>query len=154
MSKFPKLKSYYEHPLTNLKNDFDNLFGLLLSDEANLLAKMTDYGDFMLKMNVSETDKEYQLHFEVPGMNKEDLEVSLNQNTLSVKGERKHEKTEDTKQFHRIESQYGTFYREIKLPPNTDEQSLKANFKNGVLMITINKTMMAPGNKRTIPISE
>lgn len=153
MSKFPKLKKYYEHPIENLKNNFDNLFSILLSDEGNLLAKMTDYGDFIMKMNVAETDEEYQLLFEVPGIKKEDLEVTLNNNTLCVKGERKQDAAQDSQQFHRIESHYGTCYREIKLPANIDEKSLKAIFQNGVLTVTINKTA-TPNNRRKVPISE
>lgn len=153
MSKFPKLKNYYEQPLNKLKNDFDNLFGLLMSDEANLLAKLTDYGDFLPKVNIMETDKEYQIHFEVPGVEKKDLEVTLNQNILIVKGEKKSEVSKDESHFHCMESHYGTYYREIKLPSNIDEKSLKANFKNGILVVSINKTE-GPKSKRTIPISE
>ena len=153
MGKFPKLKNYYTHPLNNLKQDFDQLFGVLMSDEANLLAKLTDYGDFLPKVNISETDKEYQIHFEIPGVDKKDLEVTLNQDSLVVKGEKKEELNIEKKHFHRIESHYGTYYREIKLPANIDEKSLKANFKNGILLVTISKAE-APTGKRSIPISE
>lgn len=153
MGKFPKLKDYYQHPIANLKNDFDNLFNVLMCDEANLLEKLTDYGDFLPKVNISETDTEYQIHFEIPGVEKKDLEVTLNQNILMVKGEKKQESEERKKHFHRMESHYGTYYREVKLPANIDEKSLKANFKNGILVITINKAEL-PASKRTIPISE
>lgn len=157
MSKFPKLnpklKNYYEHPLSNLKNDFDNLFNILMCEDANLLAKLTDYGDFLPKVNISESDHEYQIYFEVPGVEKEDLEVTLNQGTLIVKGEKKEEIEQANKQFHRMESHYGTYYREIKLPANVDEKTLKANFKNGILIVTITKAEL-PHNKRNIPIAE
>ncbi|MDI6701069.1 MAG: Hsp20/alpha crystallin family protein [bacterium] len=90
-------------------------------------------------MDISETDKEFFVTVELPGLKKEDINLSIDNNVLTIEGERKSEKEEKGKTFHRIERSYGKFYRSVTLPKKVDEDNIKASFKDGLLNITIPK---------------
>ncbi|KUK50979.1 MAG: Heat shock protein Hsp20 [candidate division TA06 bacterium 32_111] len=90
-------------------------------------------------MDISETDKEFFVTVELPGLKKEDITLSIDNNVLTIEGERKSEKEEKGKTFHRIERSYGKFYRSVTLPKKVDEDNIKASFKDGLLNITIPK---------------
>jgi HSP20 family protein len=79
------------------------------------------------------------LKLEVPGMNEEDLNVSLENNTLAISGERKFEKEEKEENFHRIERRYGSFTRTFRLPNTVDPEKVEAAYDKGILKITLAK---------------
>ena len=79
------------------------------------------------------------LKLEVPGIKQEDLDVQLENNTLTVRGERKFEKEEKKENFHRIERRYGTFFRSFTLPTTVDSENVKAQYDSGVLKLELNK---------------
>jgi HSP20 family protein len=79
------------------------------------------------------------LKLEVPGVNEEDLNVSLENNTLTVSGERKFEKEEKEENFHRIERRYGSFTRTFRLPTTVDAENVEAAYDKGILKITLAK---------------
>ena len=89
-------------------------------------------------VDVTESDKEYLLKFEVPGIDKKDIDVEIQNGLITVSGERKYEKTDDKK--HNIESYYGCFSRSFSLPENVNEKDIKANQKNGVLSLHLKKS--------------
>jgi HSP20 family protein len=103
-------------------------------------------------MNVSETEQHYTVALELPGMDAKDVNIELMGNQLHVWGERKWEEERKGKEFHRVESQYGSFSRMLTLPDNLrlDRDSIDATFEKGVLEIRIPKVEPTPAAK--IPI--
>lgn len=96
--------------------------------------------DFVPKINVSETEKEYKVAIELPGVEEKDIEVTLEENVLRIKGERKSEFQKSEEHYHRYESTYGSFERAFQLPEAINFDESKATFKNGVLNLEIPKT--------------
>jgi HSP20 family protein len=96
--------------------------------------------NFIPSIEVSETDTQFEIKAELPGMKKDDIEISLENNLLSISGDRSFEEEEEGKTYHRVETQYGSFNRSMQLPDNIDEESIKASYEDGVLDITINKS--------------
>jgi HSP20 family protein len=94
---------------------------------------------FVPKVDITENEKAFELHVVVPGMNKDDFRIDLNENFLTISGERKHSRERKENNFHSIESQYGTFSRSFSLPENVDAQKISAAYVNGILEITVPK---------------
>ncbi len=123
-------------------------FPSLLNDSA-LLSK-----DNMIKPNVdiTDTDKNYSISVEIPGVDKDSIQISLNDGNLTIRGEKKQEKEEKDRNYHRIERSYGSFQRVLSLPPDADSDKIDASFKNGVLIVTLPKIPGAKSSVKTIPI--
>jgi len=103
-------------------------------------------------MDLEETEKEYRITAELPGMEEKDVEVLLAGNTLTLKGEKKEEKEEKGKSFYHVERSYGTFQRTVPLPEGIDLKKIDAEFKNGVLTVKLPKTAEAKTKGRKVPI--
>ncbi len=99
--------------------------------------------DWDPSVDISETDGEYQIKAEIPDVKKEDVKVTVEDGVLTIQGERKHEKEEKGKKFHRIERSYGSFVRTFSLPDVIDEDKVKAEFKDGVLNLHLPKSEKA-----------
>jgi HSP20 family protein len=97
-------------------------------------------GDWAPRVDIAETDKEFSIRAEIPEVKKEDVKVTVDNGVLSLRGERKQEKEEKGKKFHRIERFYGSFTRSFTLPDNVDESKIEASYKDGMLYLTIPKT--------------
>jgi len=97
-------------------------------------------GDWAPRVDIAETDKAFEIKAEIPDVNKEDVRVTVHNGVLTIQGERKQEKEEKGKKFHRVERCYGSFTRSFTLPDNVDETKISASFKDGVLNIQIQKT--------------
>jgi len=97
-------------------------------------------GDWSPRVDISETDGNFVIKAEVPEVKKEDVKVTVDNGVLTVSGERKQEKEEKGKKFHRVERYYGSFSRSFTLPDNVDETKVKATFKDGMLTLTLPKT--------------
>lgn len=100
-------------------------------------------GDWTPRVDITETDAEIQIKAEIPEVSKDDVKVSVDNGVLTLQGERKQEKEEKGKKFHRIERSYGTFLRSFALPDNVDETGIKASFKDGMLHLQIPKSAEA-----------
>lgn len=94
---------------------------------------------FMPGIDISETDDQFHITAELPGMKKEDIDINLENRRLTISGERKFENEEKGKTYHRVETSYGSFNRSFQLPDNVDENSISATYENGLLNITIDK---------------
>lgn len=105
-------------------------------------------GEFAPACDVEETDSHYLLSFDLPGIKKDDVKIDLQENQLTVSGERK----EETKGRASRERYYGAFCRSFMLPSNVSADKVEANYENGVLQIALPKTQVAPGKQ--IPIKE
>jgi HSP20 family protein len=93
--------------------------------------------------DITEDDKEYIIKAELPEMKKEDVKVTVENGILTVSGERKFEREEKKKKYHRIERGYGTFVRSFTLPDDADATKVKAEFKNGLLTVHLPKSEKA-----------
>lgn len=94
---------------------------------------------FTPKVDVIETETAYEVQVAVPGLNKEDFKIEINDNYLTVSGERKLSNEKKDKNFHSIETQYGSFSRSFTLPENVDGSKINAKYNNGILELVIPK---------------
>ena len=100
---------------------------------------MVSTSAFVPPVDVYEDEHKIVLKLEAPGLKQEDLDIQLENNTLTVKGERKFEKEEKEENFHRIERRYGSFYRSFTLPNTVNTDSVKASYDSGVLRVELEK---------------
>lgn len=116
--------------------------------------EMLAVADWMPSVDISETDAAYLVKGEIPGVNKEDVKVTLQDGMLTIQGERKQEKEEKGKKFHRVECSYGSFVRSFRIPDDADPNTVKAEFKDGMLNVTLPKTHKAEEAKAiSVPVS-
>ncbi len=108
-------------------------------------------GAWTPSVDVAETKDDVVIKAEIPGMKKEDVKISIQDNVLTLKGEKKQEKEEKDANFHRIERSYGAFCRSFTLPTSVKTDKIKATYKDGVLNITLPKTEEV--KPKEIPIS-
>lgn len=104
-------------------------------------------------LDVFEKDGNLVVEAELPGISKEDLEVSYTENTVTIQGQTKQEAKEKKEGYYRIERQYGSYYRSIPLPQTVDFSQAKAELKDGVLTVTLPKTEKPTEQKPKIPIT-
>jgi HSP20 family protein len=99
--------------------------------------------DWAPAVDIAETPEEFLIKVELPEVKKEDVKVTVESGVLRIEGERRQEKEEKTKKFHRIERAYGSFVRTFAVPDNIDEAKVSAEFKDGVLNVHLPKTEKA-----------
>ena len=95
--------------------------------------------DLTPTMDVTETEKEYEVKAELPGMEEKDVEVTLTDGVLTIRGEKKIDHEEKGKGFHMVERSYGSFSRSLELPAGIDPETIKATLEKGVLTVSIPK---------------
>jgi len=101
------------------------------------------FGDWAPAVDVEETDKEYVVKADLPDIKRDDVKIGIEDGILTVEGERKQEKEEKGKKFHRIERSYGKFVRRLALPTDVDQGKVTATFKEGVLQVQLPKAATA-----------
>lgn len=94
---------------------------------------------FQPRVDIVENDQAYELHVAVPGMNKEDFQIEMKDNFLTVSGERKFSNEKKEANWHSIETQFGSFSRSFSLPENVDASKITAKYTNGILEVSIPK---------------
>jgi HSP20 family protein len=101
------------------------------------------------RMDVSESDKEIAITVEMPGLQRSDVDITVDDDVLTIRGEKKVEREEgdEKKNYHVSERSYGVFYRAIQLPPGVDPKSIQATMSSGVLKITIPKPARSEAQK-------
>ncbi len=117
-----------------LQNRVNSLFREMNDDDNPLTT-----ASFVPAVDIYEDSKRVVLKLEVPGIEEKDLDVRVENNTLTVKGERKFEKEEKEENFHRIERRYGSFYRAFTLPSTVDTEHIGASYNAGILKLELNK---------------
>ena len=110
-------------------------------------------GDWAPRVDISEDDGKIVLRADLPGVNEKDVSVKVEDNVLTLSGERKFEKETDEENFHRVERTYGTFTRSFSLPETVDTDKIKAKYDKGVLTISIPKVETKPKTERVIKIT-
>ena len=103
--------------------------------------------DWVPAVDIKETEKEFILHADIPGVEPEKIDVHMEDGMLTIKGERESESKEEGKNFKRVERHRGTFYRRFSLPDTANAEKISAKSKNGVLEITIPKQEKAQPRK-------
>lgn len=125
----------YNRPKNNLMSKrFSDIMDEFFNDAVN-----TRRDNFVPGIDIAETDNQFEISAELPGMKKEDIDISLDNSRLTISGERSLKEEEEGKTFHRVETSYGSFNRSFQLPDNVDEESIKASYEDGLLHITIAK---------------
>jgi HSP20 family protein len=112
---------------------FDDFFGL------NRRKMDLENFDWTPRVNVEETEDRFEITAELPGMKKEDIGIEVQDNVLTIKGERKFEKEEKEPNYHLCERSYGTFQRAFTLPENVKADAIDAEYRDGVLTLAIPK---------------
>ncbi|MEW5757472.1 MAG: Hsp20/alpha crystallin family protein [Pseudomonadota bacterium] len=124
--------------MENMLDQYARAFGRpMLSREGG--QEVISTSDWSPAVDISETDKEYLIKVEVPGIKKDDVKVTVHAGVLTIKGERKSEKEEKGEKFHRVERYYGSFARSFTLPENVNENRVTAEHKDGVLTVHLEK---------------
>lgn len=108
---------------------------------------------FVPPVDIYEDEQKIVLKLEVPGLKDSDLDIQLENNLLTVKGERKFESEEKEENFHRIERRYGSFYRSFTIPTTVDPESVKASYDAGVLSINLDKRAEAKPKQIKVSVS-
>ncbi len=110
--------------------------------------------DGLLKptLDIGANDKEYAISIEVPGVEQKDIKIEIANNTLTVSGEKQQKSEEKEKNYYRMERSYGSFRRILSLPEDADQDAIEANFKNGVLNITMPRKKPTGSDIRQIDI--
>jgi HSP20 family protein len=136
--------------------DIDDMFDRVLADTMRRWPRTSNderrVYDWAPAADVSETDGEYLIKAELPEVGKDDLNITVQEGVLTLAGERKEEKREDNEKLHRIERFHGSFSRRFTLPDDADEQGIKAESKDGVLVIHIPKQKVAHPQPRQIQV--
>jgi HSP20 family protein len=144
-----------ENRLLDLRGQLDRLFDEFFDrslDISPFAGDFSELGDFSPRMDLSETEKEITLSAELPGIDPEEINISLDGNTLSIRGEKHSEKEDKDKHYYRLERSYGSFQRSIPLPAEVDEAKIEATLKKGLLEVKMPKTQEAQQKKKRIPI--
>lgn len=142
-------------PFRDFQREMNRLFGEFFGESA-LAERGRESGwesaVFVPRVDVSETDKEVKVSAELPGMDEKDISVELQDDVLTLRGEKKSEQEEKGKNWFRREQSYGSFQRAIELPAGVDAAKAVALFKKGVLTFTAPKRPDEQAKRRTVPI--
>jgi HSP20 family protein len=132
-----------------LQNRVNSLFRDFSEGESALTT-----ASFTPAVDIYEDDKKVVLKLEVPGVEEKDLDISVENHTLTVKGERKLEKEEKQENFHRVERRYGSFFRAFTLPTTVDTESVAASYSAGVLKLELKKKPEAQPKQIKVNVGE
>jgi HSP20 family protein len=138
--------------LEDVSNRLNRIFGRSTA-RAESGQEMLAVADWSPSIDISETDAAYLIKAEIPGVKKEDVKVTIQDGMLTVQGERKMQKEEKGKKFHRVERSYGSFVRSFRIPDNADENSVKAEFKDGMLNVTLAKSAKAKAKSVNVAVT-
>src|ERR1700750_2114884 len=134
--RFPKKGTPFLPPafgLFGLHREIDRLF----NDFAQGIGPAGAQANIVPSIEISETDKAIEVSAEMPGLERKDVEISIEDDTLTIRGEKKVEEEQKDKNVQHSERTYGVFMRVLQLPPGIDPSSVQATMSNGVLKITI-----------------
>ncbi len=135
-----------EHPLLSLHRDMNRLFDGFLQDWDRSLDRPSG---FTPRVDMTEDGKAFTLTAELPGMTDKDIEVSLTKDLLTIRGEKRNERLDERSGYYYSERTYGSFSRTVRLPREILADKMQADFRKGVLTVTLPKTTTgAPGARK------
>jgi HSP20 family protein len=151
MTRFVPFRSPLEG-VAVLQNRLNSIFNDFTNPNGELQNESLSAGSFVPAVDVYEDTDRLVLKLEVPGIPQEALQINLENQTLTVQGERKFVQDEKQENFHRIERRYGSFIRSFTLPSTIDTETARASYENGVLAVTLNKKEAAKPKQLKIEI--
>ena len=128
--------------LERMRNEVDRLWDTFFEGKPRR-RKGGEDGEWFPSLDVLETKSDLVVQAELPGMDPKDIDISLSDGTLIIKGERKQEKEEKEKDYHLIERSYGTFARMVRLPKEVKRDKISASYKDGILKVILPKSNQA-----------
>lgn len=153
---FP-MNTSFDRSMSGLRRQVDQVMDdLFWGSHALTPSRATELGfntAFMPHVNLSETEKEYKVTAELPGIEKKEIDLSVTDNTLILKGEKTFEEKQEKENFRRVERSYGSFYRAIPLAEPIEETKVQAEFKNGLLTVRIAKSTTHTAKAKKVEIS-
>jgi HSP20 family protein len=145
------VKREEDNPYVVLRRDIDSLFdNFFRGFDTEFFGSGT--GVFMPKADVRESEKEFRISVELPGMDEKDIDVALTRDMLTIRGNKKEEQEDKGKNYHRLERSYGSFSRTIPLPVAVESEKIEANFRKGVLSIRLPKSLKAVSETKKIAV--
>jgi HSP20 family protein len=146
----PELTIWTNQEIDKLRRDMDRLFARLRDDfAAPLFPRITRY---VPSLDLSETEDDLIIKAEIPGINPEDVDISVTQDTVDIKGEMKQEFVDEREDYHTMERRYGSFSRSLQLPCRVVVEDVEATYRNGVLQIVMPKCKPEPGRACKVKI--
>ena len=136
-----------------MQSRFSKLFGLAPARAGNGVRELMTITEWQPSVDIIEDEKEYLVKADLPDLKKEDVKVTIEDNVLTITGERKFEKEEKGKKYHRLERAYGNFLRSFTLPPGAEGAKVVAEFKDGVLKVHLPKTEKAKQRSMEVKVS-
>ena len=141
------------HPLADLREEIDNLFDNFFGrGKAGEIESWQGSSLRSPAVDMEETENEVIVKAEMPGLDPKDFQISLTESSLTIKGERKEEKEEKKKNYHMVERRYGSFYRSIPLPCPVESDKVEANYKKGILEVTLPKAEPVKAKQITVNV--
>ncbi|MCC7259949.1 MAG: Hsp20/alpha crystallin family protein [Alphaproteobacteria bacterium] len=142
------------NPLFSLQDEINQLFSGFLGNDLPAAWRPAEPTMVTPLMDVRETEKEITVTAEIPGLKIEDMDISITHNYLTLKGEKREEKTEgeEGSSYYRRERSYGAFQRAVALPDTADTEKAKAEIRDGVLTVTVPKKQAASGKTRKLEV--
>ena len=137
-------------PTTLARDPFFRVFDSMLNNQDLLPSEEVSNRTWMPPVDIQETADSYRLTAELPGLTRDDINITLENNVLRLTGERKFEKDAKKDGYHRIERTYGAFSRAFTLPSQVNHEKVEAAFENGLLTISVPKAEQAKPRKITI----
>src|SRR5436309_8641460 len=129
--------------MDELQRRLTSMFGLGSQRLGNGKEETMTVTQWLPLVDITEDDKEYLIKAELPELRKDDVKVTVEGGVLTISGERKFEKEEKDKRYHRIERSYGSFLRSFSVPDDADDTKVNAEFKDGVLFVHLQKNEKA-----------
>ena len=139
--------------MDELQDRLARYFGLPSTRPANAGQEVMTFAEWVPSVDISEDDKEWSVKADLPEVKKEDVNVTVDNGVLRIVGERKFEKEEKGKKYHRVECAYGKFLRSFLLPDGADGTKVSAEFKNGVLKVRVPKNEKAKSKAVEVKVS-
>lgn len=133
--------------LTTLRKEMERLFDRFWEGD---FPELVPVGEWSPRLDLSETKDALVVRAEIPGMEAKDVQISLQDQVLTIKGEKKQEKEEEDEHHYRSERSHGVFARSVRIPVPVEREKVTAKFKNGLLTVTLPKA--AAAKETTIPI--
>jgi len=124
--------------LERMRREMDRLWDSFF--EGKPAKRVEEVGEWLPTLDISETKNDLVVRAEIPGIDPKDIDISLVNEVLTIKGDKKQEKEEKEENYHLIERSYGSFTRTIRLPKEVQSDKINASYKNGILKITLPKS--------------
>ena len=149
-----RVPTRYQDPFQSFRTEMDRLFDSFLGGVPSLTGLRQGFAEAQMTptLDVKENEKEIVVKADLPGMDESDINLTIHNGVLSLRGEKKSEHTDQRENYHVMERSYGSFQRSIRLPETIDEDKAEARFDKGVLTITLPKRPEMVGAQKKIEI--